>query len=64
MNKRELLLVALGSGGKYSHTPVQVQKLLFLIDKNVGERIGGKGIREGIRRALGALGSGGIRVRP
>lgn len=41
MNKRELLLVALGSGGKYSHTPVQVQKLLFLIDKNVGERIGG-----------------------
>lgn len=41
MNKRELLLVAFGAGAKHEHTPVQVQKLLFLIDKNVGARIGG-----------------------
>ncbi len=41
MRKRELLLVALRAGEKHEHTPVQVQKLLFLIDKNVGARIGG-----------------------
>lgn len=41
MDKRELLLVALGQGGNDFHTPVQVQKLLFLIDKNIGERLGG-----------------------
>lgn len=41
MDKQELLLIALGAGGKHEHTPVQVQKLLFLIDKNVGARIGG-----------------------
>ncbi|MHB8471328.1 MAG: hypothetical protein ACYDC8_00480 [Gammaproteobacteria bacterium] len=41
MDKRELLLIALGSAGKHSHTPVQVQKLLFLIEKNIGDRIGG-----------------------
>lgn len=41
MNKRELLLVAFGAGAKHEHTPVQVQKLLFLIDRNVGARIDG-----------------------
>lgn len=41
MNRQELLLIALGAGGKHEHTPVQVQKLLFLIDKNVGTRVGG-----------------------
>ncbi len=41
MNKRELLLVALGAGAKHDHTPVQVQKLLFIIERNVSERIGG-----------------------
>jgi uncharacterized protein len=41
MTKFELLLVALASGGKHEHTPVQVQKLMFLIEKNVGKQIGG-----------------------
>lgn len=41
MNKQELVLIALGVGGKHEHTPVQIQKLLFLIDKNLGARIGG-----------------------
>lgn len=41
MTKFELLLVALAAGGKHEHTPVQVQKLMFLIEKNVGEQIVG-----------------------
>lgn len=41
MNKREILLAALATGGKHSYTPVQIQKLLFLIEKNVAASIGG-----------------------
>jgi hypothetical protein len=39
MNKKEVLLLALSGGHRFS--PVQVQKLFFLIDKNVGAQIGG-----------------------
>lgn len=41
ITKSDLLLIALAAGEKSEHSPVQIQKLLFLIDKNVGERIGG-----------------------
>jgi hypothetical protein len=41
MTKRELLLLALAAGGTHEHTPVQVQKLLFLIEKGIGQRLGG-----------------------
>jgi uncharacterized protein YwgA len=37
MNKRELMLIALAPGKEAWHTPVQVQKLPFLIQKNVFE---------------------------
>jgi uncharacterized protein len=41
MTKRNLLLAALAAGGGEKHTPVQVQKLIFLVEKNVGEELGG-----------------------
>lgn len=41
ITKSDLILIALAAGEKFEHTPVQIQKLLFLIDKNVGDRIGG-----------------------
>ena len=41
MTKLNLLLVALAAGDKSEHTPVQIQKLMFLVDRNVGNRIGG-----------------------
>lgn len=41
MNKRDILLAALATGGKHEYTPVQIQKFLFLIEKNVAQRIGG-----------------------
>lgn len=41
MNKLDLLLTALAAGEKSEYTPVQIQKLMFLLDKNVGTRIGG-----------------------
>lgn len=42
MNKREAVLAALASGGGGTFSPVQVQKLLFLIDEQLGDRLGGK----------------------
>lgn len=41
MRQEEILLGALSVGMGAIHTPVQVQKLLFLIDKNVASTIGG-----------------------
>jgi hypothetical protein len=41
MTKRELILAALSANGINEHTPVQIQKLLFLIDKNIGHQLGG-----------------------
>lgn len=41
MNKLDLLLTALAAGEKCEYTPVQIQKLMFLLDKNISSRIGG-----------------------
>lgn len=41
MEKQELLLAALSAGGSSEYTPVQVQKLIFLIERNIGEELGG-----------------------
>ncbi|HEY0842089.1 hypothetical protein [Methylotenera sp.] len=41
MNKSDLLLSALAAGEKSEYTPVQIQKLMFLLDKNISNRLGG-----------------------
>lgn len=41
MTKLDLLLIALAAGEKSEHTPVQIQKLMFLVEQNVSNRIGG-----------------------
>lgn len=41
MEKKEIILSALAAGNRDIHTPVQIQKLLFLIDKNVAQLIEG-----------------------
>jgi uncharacterized phage-associated protein len=41
MDKQSLLLAAMSAGGTYQHTPVQVQKLIFLIERNVANDLGG-----------------------
>lgn len=41
MEKKNLLLAALSAGGTNPHTPVQVQKLIFLIERNVANELGG-----------------------
>jgi hypothetical protein len=41
MRKTEIVLAALAPANGMPHTPVQVQKLLFLIDRNIAEVVGG-----------------------
>lgn len=41
MTKREVVLAALAPANRSSHSPVQVQKLLFLIDRNIPGEVGG-----------------------
>lgn len=42
MNRTEILMAALAAGGENAQfTPVQVQKLFFLIDREVGPFVGG-----------------------
>jgi len=41
MEKEEIVLAALATADGGIHTPVQVQKLLFLIDKKISPRVGG-----------------------
>ena len=41
MERRNIVLAGLAAGGCAAHTPVQVQKLFFLIDKNISELIEG-----------------------
>lgn len=41
MRRDELILAAMAPGGGYEYTPVQVQKLLFLIDRQIPEHVGG-----------------------
>jgi len=42
LNQDEIVLAALTPAGSGAHTPVQVQKLLFLIDKNAASLLGGE----------------------
>ncbi len=41
MERSEIVLAALAAGEGKSHTPVQIQKLLFLIDREIPELVGG-----------------------
>ena len=41
MNRRNLVLAALAPGGGARYTPVQVQKLLFLIDRRIPAAVNG-----------------------
>ena len=41
MNQREIVLAGLAPANGASHSPVQVQKLFFLIDRNIPEAIDG-----------------------
>ena len=41
MDRKDYLLAVLATSGDGSFTPVQIQKLLFLLDKEVPDRIGG-----------------------
>src|SRR5262245_39685258 len=42
MNSRDAVLAALATADGESYTPVQIQKLMFLIDERLGGRLGGK----------------------
>jgi hypothetical protein len=42
MDKRDLLLAAMAAGNGEVHSPVQIQKLIFLIEQNVANDLGGK----------------------
>jgi uncharacterized protein len=41
MEKRKLLLASLAAGAGHKHTPVQIQKLLFILEQNVSADLGG-----------------------
>jgi uncharacterized protein len=41
LTQEEIVLAALSPAGGRSHTPVQVQKLLFLVDRNASSLLGG-----------------------
>ena len=41
MTPNDVLLAALATGDSHAYTPVQIQKMLFLIDRNVATQIGG-----------------------
>ncbi len=41
MNKKELLISALASGASEEFSPVQLQKLIFLIDSELSPQVGG-----------------------
>lgn len=43
MNSRDFALVALAGAKRQALSPVQLQKLLFLLDRNIGLRVGGSG---------------------
>ena len=42
MDKRKFMLASMCPAGTGSFSPVQVQKLFFLLDRNIGEQIGGR----------------------
>ena len=41
MNKKEMILTALAASSGAVHTPVQIQKLLFLLDRRTAAYLGG-----------------------
>lgn len=41
MERMEIMLAALGSGAHEEFSPVQLQKMMFLIDRNIGPALGG-----------------------
>lgn len=41
MNRKEIVLVAMTPARGAAHTPVQIQKLLFLIDRNIAQFVDG-----------------------
>lgn len=41
LTRHEVMLAALASGAHEEFSPVQIQKLMFLIDKNIGRSVGG-----------------------
>jgi uncharacterized protein YwgA len=43
VTQREFVLACLATARSGSFTPVQLQKLLFLLDRNIGQRLGGSG---------------------
>ncbi len=42
MDRRRFMLASMCPAGTGSFSPVQVQKLFFLLDRNIGEQIGGQ----------------------
>lgn len=43
MNRRDFALAALAGARRNPFSPVQLQKLLFILDRNIGNRLGGSG---------------------
>lgn len=43
MNRRDFALAALAGAGRKPFSPVQLQKLLFILDRNIGNQLGGSG---------------------
>jgi hypothetical protein len=41
MDQNDVILAAMAAGNRAEHTPVQIQKLLFLVDKRVAGDVGG-----------------------
>lgn len=41
MNRKEIILAGLSTGNCDLYTPVQVQKLFFLLDRNIAQKTGG-----------------------
>ena len=41
MDRMEVMLAALASGAHEDFSPVQLQKLMFLVDRNIGSHLGG-----------------------
>ena len=41
MDRRRIMLASMSPAGTSSFSPVQVQKLFFLLDRNIGDQIGG-----------------------
>jgi hypothetical protein len=41
MIRADLVLAVMSAGRRALHTPVQVQKLFFLIDRNIADQVGG-----------------------